>query len=320
MVTKNSPKKAIEYICKKCNFITSKKCNYDSHLLTAKHIKVTNVTKCYNSDEKNSTQHKCSGCSKIYKSRMGLWRHNRACSACSAAPAPVTIVESDIASLSASTVLNILKENQEFKTLLVEQNKLMNKMVEITQQQISCPTTINNITNPVTNNNQKFNLNFFLNETCKDAMSIQEFIDNVRITFEDLNAIGNTGFVSGVTDILVKQLRDLEVNKRPIHCTDSKRETIYLKDQDVWNKDDKDKTKLKKIIEKLEYKNVAALHSWCGENPDSKINNTTNNLLRDKIYLQTLQGDSVTRDKIIKNIAKEVLVTREPQVIDDVTR
>jgi hypothetical protein len=151
-------------------------------------------------------------------------------------------------------------------------------------------------------------------------MSIQEFIDNVRITFEDLNAIGNTGFVSGVTDILVKQLRDLEVNKRPIHCTDSKRETIYLKDQDVWNKDDKDKTKLKKIIEKLEYKNVAALHSWCGENPDSKINNTTNNLLRDKIYLQTLQGDSVTRDKIIKNIAKEVLVTREPQVIDDVTR
>jgi hypothetical protein len=219
--------------------------------------------------------------------------------------------------------MQLLNQNQDFKDLIAQQSKqlaeqakskdeIINKLIERE------PTTINH--NTVNNNHQKFNLNFFLNETCKDAMSIQEFIDNIRITFEDINAIGNTGFVSGVTDILVKQLRDLEVNKRPIHCTDSKRETIYLKDQDVWNKDDKDKTKLKKIIEKLEYKNVAALHSWCGENPDSKINNTTNNLLRDKIYLQTLQGDSVTRDKIIKNIAKEVLVTRDPPAIDDVTR
>ena len=180
----------------------------------------------------------------------------------------------------------------------------MNKLVE--REPIS-----NTINGNVTNNNQKFNLNFFLNETCKDAMSIQEFLENLVITFEDLLTIGNSGFVTGVSDILIKQLRDLDISKRPIHCTDSKRDTIYLKENAAWNKDDKDKTKLKQIIEKIEYKNVVALRDWCNENPDARVNNTPNNLLKDKIYFQTLQGDERTRDKIIKNISKEVMVEKE---------
>ena len=110
--------------------------------------------------------------------------------------------------------------------------------------------------------------------------------------------------------LFIKKLKDLDISKRPIHCTDSKRETIYFK-EDVWNKDDKDKTRLKQIIEKIEYRNVAALRDWCNENPDSRVNNTPNNLLKDKIYLQTLQGDERTRDKIIKNISKEVMVEKE---------
>ena len=142
-------------------------------------------------------------------------------------------------------------------------------------------------------------------------MSIQEFIQNIRITFEDLLTIGNSGFVTGVSDILIKQLQDMEVNKRPIHCTDSKRETIYLKHDAVWNKDDKDKTKLKQIIEKIEYKNVVALRDWCNENPDARVNNTPNNILKDKIYFQTLQGDEKTRDKIIRNISKYVVVDKD---------
>ena len=213
-----------------------------------------------------------------------------------------------------NVILDIIKENQEIKNLLMEQNKqvielhkennvLINKLVEKESS-----TTINNTTN---NNHQKFNLNFFLNETCKDAMNIQDFMENLRITFQDLLKIGNDGFVSGVSDIFIKELRDLEVTKRPIHCTDSKRDTIYVKDKDEWNKDDKDNTKLKKIIEKVEYKNVAALQQWCNENPDAKINNTDKNLLRDKIYLQTLQGDERTREKIIKNISREVVIDRE---------
>jgi hypothetical protein len=232
--------------------------------------------------------------------------------------------ESVINNFNPILILDIIKENQEIKNLLLEQNKqfielhkennilnkenniLINKMVEISQT----PTTVNNI-NTTNNNNQKFNLNFFLNETCKDAMNIQDFIENIKITFQDLLTIGDAGFVTGISDIFIKQLRDLEISKRPIHCTDSKRDTIYLKERNIWNKDDKDNTKLKDIIEKVEYKNVAALHQWCNENPDSKINNTTNNLLRDKIYIETLQGDERTRDKIIKNISREVIVEKE---------
>jgi hypothetical protein len=224
--------------------------------------------------------------------------------------------------------MEIIKENQEFKSLLIEQcktselqhemqqrqlvelqkenNTLMNKMVEITQTQLTVPSTINN----TINNNQKFNLNFFLNETCKDAMTIQDFIDNIKITFDDLLTIGNAGFVNGVSDILLRQLNDLDITKRPIHCTDSKRDTIYLKENNEWNKDDKNNNKLKCVLEKVEKKNVVSLHQWCQDNPDSKVNNTDNNLLRDKIFMQTLQGDDKTREKIIKNIAREVLVEK----------
>jgi hypothetical protein len=180
----------------------------------------------------------------------------------------------------------------------------MNKMVLISQQ----PTTV--INNPTTNN-QNFNLNVFLNETCKDAMNMKEFIENLKVTFEDLLTIGNAGFVNGVSDLLLKSLRDIEVNKRPIHCTDVKRETMYLKEDDAWNKDDKENTKLKKALERVEYKNVVALRNWCNENLDSRVNNTPNNLLKDKIYFQTLSGDERTRDKIIKNIAKEIIISKD---------
>ena len=216
--------------------------------------------------------------------------------------------------IDTNIVIDLVKQNKELQNFLIQQSndhqkehkELMNKMVEITQQQMTIPnsTTINN------NNNQTFNLNLFLNETCKDAMNIHEFIENIKITFEELLTIGNTGFVNGLSDIFVKRLRDLEIEKRPIHCTDSKRETIYFKENNEWSKDDKENKKLKGIIEKVEYKNVAALHNWCNENPDSKTNNTPNNLLRDKIYLQTLQGDDKTRDRIIKNISKEVIVEK----------
>jgi hypothetical protein len=219
--------------------------------------------------------------------------------------------------LNNELIIDIIRENQDFKNMLLEQQKenkeLMNKMVEITQQ-LTIPTTI--INNPTTNNNNNttnnsFNLHFFLNETCKDAMNIQEFLENIKITFEDLLTIGNTGFVNGLSDIFVKQLRDLEITKRPIHCTDAKRETIYFKEANEWNKDDKENNKMKNIIEKVEYKNVATLRDWCEDNPDSRVNNTPNNLLRDKIYIETLQGDERTRDKIIKNISREVIVEKE---------
>jgi len=298
-------RKVSEFFCKDCDYKTNVKSNYTKHCLTAKHINVMKSNKCNEKVSESIGEHPCRNCGKVYKSNVGLWRHNKSCSS----------IGTTTIALTDTTILSILKENQEIKSLLVEQQKenkeLMNKMLEISQQQLTTPTTVINNPTTTTNNNNNFNLNFFLNETCKDAMNIQEFLENIRIQFDDLMTIGDTGFVNGVSDIIIKQLKDLEINKRPIHCTDPKRETIYLKEEAAWNKDDKDKTKLKGILEKIEYKNVAALRQWCSENPDANINNTPQNLLRDKIYLETLRGDDKTRDKIIKNISKEVTIERE---------
>ena len=275
-----------KHICLVCNYTTECKYKFDRHKLTAKHKMMTDGLQ-KGGKEKNFQCH----CGKVYKHRQGLHKHRRVCSQNS-------VEQNNI--VEPTLLVELFKDflNQQTKN----HNELINKLVERE------PTINNSTTN--NNNNQKFNLNFFLNETCKDAMSIQEFLENIKVTFDDLLTIGNDGFVNGITDIFMKQLRDLEVEKRPIHCTDSKRETIYLKENNSWNKDDKENKKLRDIIEKVEYKNVASLHQWCSENPDSKINNTPNNLLRDKIFLQTLQGDDKTRDKIIKNIVKEVVIDR----------
>jgi hypothetical protein len=226
------------------------------------------------------------------------------------------VVENPV--IDTTLILKLIQQNETLQNLLVQQSnektELINKLME--REPGNNNTNCNN--NVTNNNHQKFNLNFFLNETCKDAMNIQEFLENIRVTFEDLLLIGDAGFVNGVSDILIKQLKDLEVSKRPIHCTDSKRETIYLKENDAWNKDDKEKSRLKQMIEKVEYKNVVSLREWCNENPDAKVNNTSNNVLKDKIYMQTLQGDDRTRNRIIKNLTKEVIVERgsDPEECD----
>ena len=303
-----------EYICENCCYKTGDRSNYEKHLLTAKHKRCINGT-----IKVLKTTFHCN-CGKEYNNRHNLSRHKKCCNyekKEEKQEEPQIPLQNGV---NMNIILDIIRENQEIKNMLIEQNKqtlelhkennlLMNKLVEKDSN-----TTINNTTNNTTtnnNNNQQFNLNFFLNETCKDAMSIQEFIENIKITFDELLTIGNAGFVNGVSDIFVKRLNDLEINKRPIHCTDAKREIMYLKEDTAWEKDDKDNSKIKNIIEKVEYKNVAALRQWCVENPDSNVNNSDKNLLRDKIYMQTLQGDERTRDKIIKNISKEVVIDKE---------
>ena len=303
MDNKNILKIQKEYCCTNCNYNTCYKRDYNNHLLTNKHKKATN------DNEKILKEFKCI-CNKEYTNRHSLSRHKKKCSFKSVEEIPF---------INTNLIMDLIKENQEIKKLLVDQNKqvleqnkqnniLINKLVE--KDLVANNITNNNTNNNTINNNQKFNLNIFLNETCKDAMNMKEFIENIKITFEELLTIGDTGFVNGVSDIFIKRLQDLEVTKRPIHCTDIKRETIYLKEEDKWNKDDKDNTNLKDIIKKVEYKNVAALYNWILENPESKVNDTNENLLKDKIYLQTLQGDEKTRDKIIKNISKEITIDR----------
>ena len=296
MDNKNTQYSKQIFLCKKCDFETVRKNDYTKHLLTAKHLRAGNDNICA------ATESIACECGKKYSNRHNLSRHKGKCSQ------KMVANENTIKNtLDADMFMELINRNKELQNMLAQQTELVNKLIE--REPIN--NTINGNVTTNNNNNQKFNLNFFLNETCKDAMTIQEFLDSIHITFDDLMLIGNTGFVNGVSDILIKQLRDMEVNKRPIHCTDSKRDTIYLKENAAWNKDDKDKTRLKQIIEKIEYRNVVALRDWCTENPDARVNNTPNNILKDKIYLQTLQGDDKTRDKIIKNISREVTVEKE---------
>jgi hypothetical protein len=323
------------FSCEDCNYITNVKSNYKKHCMTARHKNVTNVTVGDGKVSESINIYSCTICNKEFKSRNGLWCHSKKCSPEENKISPEENKISSIENppIDASLIIKLIQQNENLQNLLVQQardyqeetkkhqeetknilttysnekSELINKLAE----REPANNNINTINGNVTNNNQKFNLNFFLNETCKDAMTIQEFLENLVINFDDLLNIGNDGFVTGVSDILIKQLRDMEVSKRPIHCTDSKRDTIYLKENAAWNKDDKDKTKLKQIIEKIEYKNVVALRDWCNENPDARVNNTPNNILKDKIYLQTLQGDDKTRDKIIKNVSKEIMVDKE---------
>ena len=322
MVTEKVRNGTKKFLCSNCDYNTCRESQYNRHLMTAKH---KNVTIGDLDSSKGSNIYSCTICNKEFKSRNGLWCHSKKCS-----PEENKNSPTENPPIDTSLIIKLIQQNENLQNLLVQQAKdyheetkkhheetknilttYSNEKSELINKLAERESTTNTINGNVTNNNQKFNLNFFLNETCKDAMTIQEFLENLVITFDDLLNIGNDGFVTGVSDILIKQLRDLDISKRPIHCTDSKRDTIYLKDNAAWNKDDKDKTKLKQIIEKIEYKNVVALRDWCNENPDARINNTPNNLLKDKIYFQTLQGDERTRDKIIKNISKEVMVEKE---------
>jgi hypothetical protein len=338
-----------EYFCDICDYKTAVKSNFTKHCLTAKHVKLSDLTNAYKNVSESATQeYNCKTCNKVYKSRMGLWQHAKRCTTPTVEQPPLAhqpdvVIRPSLPVIDTAVILDVIRENQEFKTMLYEQSKNAMEMQEKQSKQLAeiqekqskqlaemqekqseillefkkenselinklierepC-STVNN-----TNNNQKFNLNFFLNETCKDAMNMEEFLAGLQFTFEDLMKFGDYGFVDGMSQFLIKELAKLDVTKRPIHCTDVRRDVIHLKDNNVWKKDT-GQVQLAAAIKRAEFKSVVALRKWCDENPDSYINNSPNNLLRDKIYMQTLLGDDDTRNKVIKLLNKAMYLDR----------
>jgi hypothetical protein len=328
METKSCSIVADNYHCKTCDYITCKTSSYKKHLLTAKHKKLINVNTL--EPEKSSSDFLCQICNKSYRSRVGLWKHNKKC-----IEKPI---ENTIAIPNAITpelLMSIFKQNQDIQNLLVEQNKInqlalieqqkrntesqhnQNKLVEKVIELSKEPKIVNN-GNMTQNNNQKqFNLQFFLNDTCKDAITIQQFINNIQISLEDLESVGRNGFVKGISDIVLKQLNTLDVTKRPIHCTDLKREVIYLKEEDAWNKDDKDNTKLKNVIRIVEDKNWRKIPEWQQENPDVTVLDSPAYNMRDKIMRNICGNENPEklREKVVKVLAKETIVERDNSTI-----
>ena len=320
-------KKTRNLECINCGFISSSKNDYNRHIETKKH-KMSNQSTFGNKTsfftqnqesvllEKTNTQNECKICNKTFGTRSGLWRHNKKLHTQEETPLSENMMKNDLCEKFdfQAIFMDIVKQNEEFKQLLIEQNKqnqeLQKQVVEIAS------TTNSNITNNYNNNtmNNKFNLQIFLNETCKDAMNIQEFIDYVTVQHSDFENFGKMGYVEALTRIFLRNLMELEVHRRPIHCSDLKREVLYVKDNDVWVSD-VSREKLIRTIKYIANKNVKQIPGWMDQNPDSK---NTQTKLHDK-YMRMLcfsmgakteEEDQEYYKKIIRNVAKEVCIDK----------
>jgi hypothetical protein len=282
-----------QYLCEKCNYNTSRKSQYQRHLLTNKHSK-------YNLEEQLENKFVCC-CGKLYNYLTGLYKHKKKCN---------FINNNDNTyndNADKDIIYQLLKQNEDFKMLVIEQNNALLDIYKNAQMSQNI-TNINNI------NNKTFNLNVFLNETCKDAMNIMDFVDSLKIQLSDLETVGKLGFVEGISNIIVKNLKALDIHKRPVHCSDSKRETIYVKDNNKWEKDNNDKNKLRKVIKYIAHKNSKMLPEFKEKYPDCVYSNSKKSDQYNKLIVEAMGGkgdnDCEKEDKIIKNIAKEIIIDK----------
>jgi hypothetical protein len=210
-------------------------------------------------------------------------------------------------------ILELVKQNSEFKELLIEQNK---QMIEQNKQMMDLAKNAGNNNNNTTNSHNKFNLNVFLNETCKDAISMDDFINSIEVTREEFIDTGNVGFVNGISNVMLKRIKNMDLHTRPLHCTDLKRETIYIKQDDKWEKEDNDKTHLRKAVKTVAHRNMNEMKRWYHDNkPKVDTNGTDEYENYFKYYKSALGGydkeeDVVFEDKIIKHVLKEVVLDK----------
>ena len=298
MTYNKNVKKCNKFICDNCNFNTSNKYNYDKHILTAKHKKLT--TDLQKDAEKCIIGYKCE-CGKNYKHRQSLYNHKNKCNYKidkNKSEENNKIIENmDSFNDYKSMFLDIINENKEMRNLLIKQQEQISEMI---------PKIGNNNNN--INNKQKFNINVFLNEKCKDALSIDEFIDKIEISMKNLLTTKEKGQVHGISNIIMENMNKLSLYERPLHCTDKKRETLYVKNES-WEKDE-NKAIINKALKDVEKKQLQKLNVWLEEHP-----NYMNNSQHQEEFAKLLSecGKSVDdgREKIIKHLCDNVFVNKE---------
>ena len=258
MINNKSPKIAKEFLCEKCNYICCKQSDFNKHLLTAKHKRIINDNKM---SQKIAIAYSCL-CGKTYKFASGLSRHKQKCSTINNNNNNYITTQENLE--EKPSIMDIITQNKEIMDVLVLQNEqLMKKNNELTNTiQEMIPKIGNN-----NNNTNNFNLQVFLNEDCKDAINFSEFIENITITFEDLEHQAQVGYVNGVSKLFIENLRELGTHKRPIHCTDKKRKTIYIKENNEWDKEGSQDT-LKKGIREVSRKGFECLMKEKQENQE----------------------------------------------------
>ena len=287
MANKKTPKNAEHFGCEHCDFKCSKKSDWDRHLLTNKHLNANNANI-------GVADIICSGCSQKFKHASSLSRHKKKCG---------TIEENGV-------MKELMKENNDFKSLMLEMMKnntdLQNKMLELCKN-----GNMNN--NTINSHNKSFNMQFFLNEQCKDAMNIKDFIDSFQLQFADLERVGELGYVDGISDIIIKKLNEMDIYKRPIHCSDTKRDIMYVRAENVWEKETNSHDRLHFLIRQVTHKNIKLIPLWAATHPQARDNEHPLNETYLGMVGQAMGGRSdleESENKIIKRIAKTVYIDK----------
>ncbi len=296
---KKTGKNLVKYYCQTCDFKCCQKCDWVKHVATQKHrvshdgndLEIKKLEKTF-----------FCGCGKKYKTNAGLWKHAKTCDPTHISSDPDSITDKELVLMLLKQQNELIKENTELRK---EHSDIKELILEIVKN--GTHHTTNTITH-TNSHNKAFNLNFFLNETCKNAMDITDFVESIKLQLSDLIDIGKVGYVEGISKIIVKNLNNLDETERPIHCTDKKRETFYVKDQGQWEKEDDHKTKLRKFVQKVADKNIRLLPQFREKYPDYGNAYSRTSDIYNKMVIEAMETDVEKNDKIIRNISKATII------------
>ena len=303
--TKKSPKISKIFLCEKCNYTCCKQSEYNKHILTNKHKNLQNPT--INPISKISKTSYTCDCGKEYKHSSTLYTHKKKCT-------KIIITDSNVESMDKDQIImmlikqnsELIKETSDFKNIMMEQQNTMMKVIETGTHN---PSINNN--NTINSHNKTFNLQFFLNETCKNAMNITDFVDSIKLQLSDLENVAKIGYVEGISKIIIKNLNALDVTERPVHCSDSKRDTMYVKDEDKWEKESENNHKVLKAIEDIADKNRKMVKEWKIKNPECASSKSHKADVYSHIMIEAVcSNNDANNSKILKKIAKEVVIDK----------
>ena len=314
MEEKKLKKNLHRFFCESCDFKCYMKCDWERHLIRPKHLKgvkeVKEGAKGIAGNEKNLKKtYYCKNCDKQFATQSGLWKHNLKCEYHNTLEDTNTLenIKNNEINQQQQLVDYLMKENAEFKQLMIDQNK---HMLELAKNSGN-----NNSNNNNTTNNNSFNLQFFLNDTCKDAMNIMDFVGQLKVGVKDLEETGRLGYAEGISKIFINGLKQINISDRPIHCSDSKREIVYIKDKNQWTKEDTDKSLLTNAIKHVAHKNMKQISEWTKINPEysdssSKQNDRYLKIVSESMCGSTTEETNKNYNKIIKNITKETIIEK----------
>jgi hypothetical protein len=307
MYLEKSPKISYKFSCEFCCYYSNKQSEFNKHLMTVKHNRLVNASKMLEDASKNISntykQFICD-CGKSYSHDSSYYRHKKNCTGNH--NKKESNVKEEANDKNNELIEYLMKENKEMKELILE-------IVKNTSIATTSSTINTNSHNTTTNSHNKaFNLQFFLNETCKNAMNITDFVESIKLQLSDFMSMGELGFVEGISNIIVKNLNSLDETVRPIHCTDQKRETFYVKDENQWEKEEDDRKKLKKMIRSIAYKNEKLMKKYKETYPDYNNSDSNRSDQYSKIMIEAMDCKEESREKIIRNISKATTIKSKP--------